>query len=923
MNTARWSEVDRLFQLVVELPEEERQIRLAKEAAKEERGGEELVRAVERLLAYDSQAGDFLAQPLGRLLPEGVPESASSSSDSPLLQPTDPTRVGPYRILEPISRGGMGAVFLAARDDTQFERQVAVKLVREDAFSPRLLERFRLERQILATLEHPYIARLYEGGEGEDGRPYLVMEYVEGLPLDSYCREHSLGVEERLSLMIKICSAVHYAHQNLLVHRDLKPANVLVTADGTPKLLDFGIAKALGAEGELEGSKLTSQGIRPMTPGYASPEQVQGKELDRTSDIYSLGVLLYELLTDEGPYHLEGMSLGELEGAICHQVPALPSIRLRQRSRTADGTSQAARGLEGDLDTITMMALRKEPERRYSTASQLAEDLENHLHHRPVMARAESWTYRCGRFLRRHRVPVAVAALAVTAVLATVVVALLGHFEEAKRTAEQRDQAQQALEGLIQVFRMADPHHGAGGVISAEEMLSEGARQAQQSFRDHPGQLATVLDAIGQAYLGLGLTKKASSLLEEVVEIRSRLPNATTEEIVAGLTHLAEAHVAQADFARAETLLLEAMRRGQGRVSASVEARIVAHRGLAMLRLEQGRLAEAEDLQRETLRIFEEVPKPQPLDRAMALHELGATLQLRGLIKESMALHREALEIETALVPEDDLILAQGRQYLAATLLVQEENSEAEELLEKVLAVRRAALPSDHPQIGSTINTLAVAVGQSRQLGRAEALYREAIEQSQRGLGPDHPDLAIMHGNLAITVAQQGRFEEAEEEARIALQIQGTALEEGQLFTGGTKVALAVVLHLAGELEEAEYLLRAALEDYGASSLSDDLRTATLLLQLGRLRFKRGDVEEAAVHFQDCLRIRRLRLAPEKWQIAEAKGAYGVALATLGRSDEARPFLIEAQQRMAGQFPASDWRVQRITSTLAELADGN
>jgi eukaryotic-like serine/threonine-protein kinase len=412
----RWRELDRVFEAALDCPPGERTAFLEAACA----GDPVLRREVERLLAADAREAVFLDRPADEILGLRVEDHR------------DQRRLGPYRLLRAIGCGGMGTVYVAVRDDEQYERLVAVKILRSGLEDTELRHRFLTERQILARLEHPNIARLYDGGSMEDGRPYLVMELIDGLPVDEYCDRHRLTIDERLALFLRICAAVQHAHQNLLVHRDLKPANILVTPEGEPKLLDFGIAKQLEPAAEIEAR--TRTGLRVMTPSYASPEQVKGGAITTASDVYSLGVLLYELLAGRGPYQVEeGAPPYELERAINEQEPEKPSTALLWPGKPSAEEIAAARGsrpaalqrrLVGDLDIIVLTALRKEPARRYASVAGLAADLERHLHDLPVSARPDTLRYRARKLVCRHRAAV-MAASAVVLLVAALVAGLL------------------------------------------------------------------------------------------------------------------------------------------------------------------------------------------------------------------------------------------------------------------------------------------------------------------------------------------------------------------------------------------------------------------------------------------------------------------------------------------------------------------
>lgn len=410
MTPTRWQQIDQMLDAALELPAAERKAFLAQSCA----GDEALRQEVWSLLAASEQAEDFFeAPPLDDV-------AALFRGEESAFAPGQ--RIGPYRILRELGRGGMGLVFLAVRADDAYQKQVAIKLVSPNPLQPELVRRFRRERQILADLDHPNIARLLDGGTTEQGWPYVVMEYVEGIPLTHYCWVNQLALSRRLQLFLDVCAAVQYAHQNLIIHRDLKPANILVTQAGVVKLLDFGIAKLLKPERQQATAYETQSGVLMMTPEYASPEQMRGDALTTASDVYSLGVLLYELLTGHLPYQLKSHALPEIIRAVCESEPLLPSIRVGQ-SQTAPRDFAAARPerlgiqLKGDLDNIALTALHKEAARRYSTVQQLSEDIGRHLAGELIFARQATLGYRVQRFVKRYRVVVAATALVLVTLL--------------------------------------------------------------------------------------------------------------------------------------------------------------------------------------------------------------------------------------------------------------------------------------------------------------------------------------------------------------------------------------------------------------------------------------------------------------------------------------------------------------------------
>ena len=534
MQDRRWEQIETLFQRALELPVANREGFLNDAC-----GADEALRAeVESLLSFYDPADSFIEAPVSEVAAELV-------DGIPAVKPGQ--RIGHFRIVRRLAHGGMGTVYLAVRDDDQYQKQVAIKLVKSGEDSEFILKRFLNERQILANLEHPNIARLLDGGTTPQGLPYFVMEYVEGEPIDSYCDEHGLSTVERLHLFLKVCSAVQYAHQNLVIHLDIKPNNILVEEDGTPKLLDFGIAKLLQPQSGLNAAEGSMTLHQIMTPEFASPEQVRHNPISTASDVYSLGVLLYRLLTGHRPYRLKSHSSVEIQEAICNQEPEKPSAAIDriERLHGADGGAHATispdlisrrrdgsrdrlrKKLAGDIDHILLKALRKEPQRRYTSAGQFSEDVQRHLEGRPVAARQGAWTYRSYKFIRRHKVGVAAAALIVLTLSAGIVSTVIERNKAEKRFNQVRKLANSFM------FQVEDEIDK--GPTKAKEMLVKTALQyldslAQEADNDISLQreLASAYERVGRIqgnsyYPNLGDTQGALASYRKSLELRQRV----------------------------------------------------------------------------------------------------------------------------------------------------------------------------------------------------------------------------------------------------------------------------------------------------------------------------------------------------------------------------------------------------------------
>ncbi len=466
-------------------------------------------------ISSDEQPNSSASDDPTASLAEAVTIALSDEEQKELLQESN---IGPYKIIRRIGQGGMGAVYLAARDDDQYKRQVAIKLIRRGMDSDFVLRRFRNERQILASLDHPNIARLLDGGTTEDGRPYFVMEYIEGKPITGYADEHRLATAERLKLFVRVCSAIHYAHQNLVIHRDIKPSNILVTADGTPKLLDFGIAKLLNPELAAQTIEATAVAVRLMTPEYASPEQVRGEQITTSSDVYSLGVLLYELLTGHRPYRISSRLPDDIARVVCEEQPQKPSTAVARVvtaehtdgsmgatltpesvSRTRDGQpDKLRRKLSGDIDNIVLMAMRKEPQRRYASVDQLSNDIIRHLDGRPVIARKDTLTYRTSKFIRRHKAGVLAAVL----ILLTLIGGVAATLRQRARTEHRFNDVRQLANSFL--FEFHDAIRDLPGSTAARELVVRRAREYLDSLAKESGDDDSLLRELATAYQKVG-----------------------------------------------------------------------------------------------------------------------------------------------------------------------------------------------------------------------------------------------------------------------------------------------------------------------------------------------------------------------------------------------------------------------------------
>jgi serine/threonine-protein kinase len=606
-----------------------------------------------------------------------------------------PRQVGAWRIVRLLGRGGMGAVYLVERADGQFEQQAALKISRDGFDDPAAMARFAAERQIVARLEHPNIARLIDGGVAADGRPYFAMELVTGLPLMEYADTGRLSIRDRLALFMTLGEAVQYAHRHLVVHRDVKPSNVLVTSEGVPKLLDFGIAKLFAPDAGLAADGTLTRD-RMMTPVYAAPEQIAGGPITTATDVYALGVVLYELLCGRRPFMSAGRSPRDLEHDVLHRAPDRPS------ALAAD--VRVRRQIAGDLDTICLMALRKEPERRYQSAQQLVDDVRRHLAGRPVSARPDTLSYRATKFIRRHAVSVLLSAAALVLLIAAAIALAV----QSARVARERDKAQQVAALLIDVFEVADPSEIRGAQVTAREVLDRGVERVERALAAQPDVQADLLAVLGRVYRNLGLYERASGLTARALDLVAGLQGARSPAAAATRSRLGELLYLKGDYPGAERTL---------------RAALAAQEGV----------------------------NPAGGDLALTLNHLGKTLQAEGKLDEAEAVLTRALSISTAAYGDSHVQVAEAVTNLGAVMFVRGTLDAAEPHFRRALDIRRRILGEDHPLVAAALSNLATLLSRKGDLDGARRTGLEALDAARRVYGPEHPRVATMLNNLGLT----------------------------------------------------------------------------------------------------------------------------------------------------------------------------
>ncbi len=748
---------------------------------------------VEALMASADQPVDFLRQPVRSAAQEVAAEAAVTRR-----------RLGNYELIDLIGEGGMGQVWLATRADEQFERQVAIKLMASGfENSPELLPRFRAERQILANLDHPNIARLLDGGITPEGMPYLVMEHVGGLEIDDYCTRMKLPLAQRLRLFRTVCSAVEYAHQNLVVHRDIKPANILVTDRAVPKLLDFGIAKLVNPEGPT--GEVTRATQRLMTLEYASPEQVRGRPITTASDIFALGVLLYELVAGQRPFGARAQSRFDIARDVCEHDPAPPSSVAKANSESAPPDAHRA---AGELEEIIRKAMRKDPSARYESVAHLSEDVGSYLAGYPTAAHNGDWRYVAGKFAARHKLGVTAVAVAAMAL-----VGFSGRMAVLTRRANQEKLiAEREARFLVDMFKSATPEVAHGHVPTARDLLDLGAKQVDRDMAAAPAERASMLHSIAEAYESLGLWPEAQEMAERAYALKKSTLGAGNPAI-------------------ADTLFL-----------------------MANLTRQNGGYAKAEPLFRDLVELRRKAPGENDLLYAKSLAALGECLYLEAKDSEAEPILRHALAIDRSHGPDagDDV-----RNYLALLLERKGEYQEAASLLVAAVDIDRRTEGPESPNYAVSLHNLASALIDLGDLNGAEAKLRETLDIRRKILGSDNPMLAYTLNNLGYVLLEKGDWQAAAPFLKEALDLNTRRLGENHPSVAGNLNNWARLLQAKGDYAEARQYFERALDLLRRANNFSGWTAAAILQNVGILEFDGRHYAAAETWARQSLELRR------------------------------------------------------------------
>ncbi len=798
----------------------------------------------------------------------------------------------------------MGEVWVAEQQKP-IRRRVALKLIKAGMDTKQVIARFESERQALALMDHPAIAKVFDAGETEEGRPYFVMEYVQGIPINEYCDQNRLTTQERLALFSHICEGVQHAHQKAIIHRDLKPSNILVAIqDGVavPKIIDFGVAKAT-ARSLTERTMYTELGVLIGTPEYMSPEQAEmsGQNVDTRTDVYSLGAILYELLVGALPFdpkELRRAGFDEIRRRIREQDPPKPSTKLSTMGD--ESTTQAhnrrterpalIRLLRGDLDWITMKALEKDRTRRYGSPSELAADIDRYLQHQPIVARPPSTAYKAKKFVRRHRVGVGVATtLAVLLIAFSVTTAL-----QAQRIARERDRANQEAEASRQVsdfltglFKVSDPGEARGNSVTAREILDKGADKITRELQGQPVVQAKLMNTMGRVYQSLGLYKQSELLLGKAVETaRSNLGG--------GHPEVARYELALAWLYNSQGKANEAIALGRDALSVlkktsgaeSTDAARALH-SLAVFLREKGEYGEARALFENSRAVYQKVLGPESMAVAYSYYHQGWLFKLMRNFPEAKQSYEKALSIMEKSLPPDHPDLAWCLNDLSIIYENMKDYESARRLLERSLATKEKVFGPDHPAVAASLKNLGVVYWRMGQHDQAKRLYERALSIEEKTLGPEHPEVAGTLNNLALVAQDTGDYVEAQRLFDHSLKIIEKAYGQEHAETATSLSNFAELYGKMGEYGRAITMYTRSLAVFEKVFGPEDAQVASVLRSLAGIYVKQGECSAAEPLYQRSLEIREKAAAPDNPEIADTMEEYADMLRKAGRPDKA------------------------------------
>jgi serine/threonine protein kinase/tetratricopeptide (TPR) repeat protein len=839
-----------------------------------------------------------------------------------------------YKLIEELGKGGMGIVY-KAEQIKPVKRGVALKVIKLGMDTGQVVARFETERQALAVMNHPNIAKVFDAGATERGRPYFVMELVQGVPITEYCDKHKLRTRERLELFMAVCEAVQHAHQKGVIHRDLKPSNVIVSVQENkpvPKIIDFGIAKATGHR-LTERTLFTEQGQLIGTPEYMSPEQAEmsGLDIDTRTDIYSLGVMLYELLVGVLPFEpktIREAGFSEIQRMIRETDPPKASTRLSKLGDTQTSIAEhrrtdpvsLQRQLKGDLDWITMKAMSKDRTQRYASASELASDIMRHLKHDPILASPPSTIYRIRKYVRRHKTGVVAAALVVLAMVIGITGTSIGLVKARlaeKKAKTEAETARQVSDFLVDLFKVSDPSEAKGNTITAREILDEGANKIATSLQDQPPVQARMMNTIGKVYMNLGLYKQSAPLLENALELRRKVYGENYIEVAESLYNLSLLYTEEAKYDEAESLGKRSFDIREKALGPEHPDTAESLSNLGEIYRKMGKFDEAESFFRRSLDVREKALGPEHTDVASSLNSVANVAQQQGKYDLAEPLYKRALKIWEKVLGQDNLKVANCLNNLALLYWKQDKFEEAEPLYKRCLSIKEKVYGPEHPDVALSLHNLGLLYSTQGRFTEAESLYRRSIRIEEETRGPDHPDVALKLDSLAILFCRHDKFEESIPFFQRSLEIREKALGPDHPDVAFSLNNLAATYGNLKMHDKIESLFKRALSIREKAYGPDHPLVAASLQNLGHTYFDMGKFEEAEPLIQRSLSIREKTLGPEHSSIASSLHILATLYRDWKKYDKAEPIYQKALSIAEKVLPPNHWQLAEILDDYA------